>query len=93
MGDVEVHEDGSGRLHVLRSKIDQTGEGSVLYQGPAAVEALLAIRPQEAVVTRAPACSTCRRASSPGGSRRRRRWPVSATDSAPTRPGSGWPRT
>ena len=49
-GDVEVHEDGSGRLHVLRSKTDQTGEGSVLYLGPAAVEALLAIRPQEAVV-------------------------------------------
>ena len=49
-GDVEVHEDGSGRLHVVRSKTDQAGEGLVLYLGPAAVEALLAIRPQEAVI-------------------------------------------
>ena len=49
-GDLEVHEDGSGRLHVVRSKTDQAGEGSMLYLGPAAVEALLAIRPQEAVI-------------------------------------------
>ena len=49
-GDVEVHEDGSGRQHVLRSKTDQGAEGSVLYLGPASVAALLAIRPQEAVI-------------------------------------------
>ncbi len=49
-GDIEVHADGSGRLHVVRSKTDQTAEGAVLYLGPAAVGALLAIRPQEAVV-------------------------------------------
>ena len=49
-GELEFHADGSGRLHVLRSKTDQTAEGAVLYLGPAAVEALLAIRPQEAVI-------------------------------------------
>ena len=49
-GDLEFHTDGSGRLHVLRSKTDQMAEGTVLYLGPAAVDALLAIRPQEAVI-------------------------------------------
>ena len=49
-GDVEVHEDGSGWLHVMRSKTDQASEGSVLYLGSAAVESLLAVRPQEAVI-------------------------------------------
>ena len=49
-GDLEFHTDGSGRLHVLRSKTDQTAEGTVLYLGPAAVDALLAIRPDEAVI-------------------------------------------
>ena len=49
-GDLEFHADGSGRLHVLRSKTDQTAEGIVLYLGPAAVDALLAIRPNEAVI-------------------------------------------
>ena len=49
-GDVELHEDGSGRLHVTRSKTDQTAEGAVRYLGPAAVEALLATRPNEAVI-------------------------------------------
>ena len=34
----------------MRSKTDQASEGSVLYMGPAAVAALLAIRPQEAVI-------------------------------------------
>ena len=38
------------RLHVARSKTDQTAEGAVLYLGPTAVDALLAIRPQEAVI-------------------------------------------
>ena len=33
-GDLEFHADGSGRLHVLRSKTDQTAEGTVLYLGP-----------------------------------------------------------
>ena len=49
-GNLEFHTDGSGRLHVLRSKTDQTAEGTVLYLGPAAVDALLAIRPNEAVI-------------------------------------------
>ncbi len=48
-GDLEFHADGSGRLHVLRSKTDQNAEGAVLYLGPAAVDALLAIRPNEVV--------------------------------------------
>ena len=38
-GDLEFHADGSGRLHVLRSKTYQTAEGAALYLGPAAVEA------------------------------------------------------
>ena len=50
MGGIEVHADGSGRLHVVRSKTDQTAERAVLYLGLAAVEALLAIRPEEAVI-------------------------------------------
>ena len=49
-GDVKVHADGSGRLHVVRSKTDHTAEGVVLYWGQAAVEALPAIRPEEAVI-------------------------------------------
>ena len=49
-GDVELHEDGSGRLHVIRSKTDQTAQDAVLYLGPFAVQALLAIRPDEAVI-------------------------------------------
>ena len=34
----------------MRSKTDQAAERSVLYLGPAVVETLLAIRPQEAVI-------------------------------------------
>ena len=49
-GNVELHQDGSGRLHVARSKTGQSAEGAVLYLGPAAVDALLAIRPEEAVI-------------------------------------------
>ena len=49
-GNVELQEDGSGRLHVARSKTDQSAEGVVLYLGPAAVNALLAIRPEDAVI-------------------------------------------
>ena len=37
-GNVELQEDGSGRLHVARSKTDQSSEGVVLYLGPAAVQ-------------------------------------------------------
>ena len=48
-GDVEFHADGSGRLNIARSKTDQAAGGATLYLGPAAVEALLAIRPEEAV--------------------------------------------
>ena len=33
-GDVDVHQDGSGRLHVLRSKTEQGAEGSITALGP-----------------------------------------------------------
>ena len=42
-GDVELLDDGSGRLHVVRSKTDQSGEGAILYLGPPEVGALMAI--------------------------------------------------
>ena len=48
-GDMEFHADGSGRLTIARSKTDQAAGGTTLYLCPAAVEALLAIRPEEAV--------------------------------------------
>ena len=48
-GDVELAGDGSGRIRIPESKTDQEAEGVVLYLGQAAVEALLAIRPEEAV--------------------------------------------
>ena len=48
-GDVELHEDGSGWLHVVRSKTDQAVEGALLYLGTVAVDAFLAIRAEEAV--------------------------------------------
>ena len=47
-GDVEVAGDGSGRIRIPESKTDQEAERVVLYLGLAAVEALLAIRPEEA---------------------------------------------
>ena len=49
-GDVELAVDGSGRIRIPESKTDQEAEGTVLYLGPAAFEALLAIRPEDAVV-------------------------------------------
>ena len=49
-GDVELAGDGSGRIRIPESKTDQDAEGAVLYLGPAAVEALLAIRPWDAVM-------------------------------------------
>ena len=49
-GDVELAGDGSGRIRIPESKTDQEAEGVVLYLGPAAVEALLAVRPEEAVI-------------------------------------------
>jgi integrase len=48
--DVELAGDGSGRIRIPESKTDQEAEGVVLYLGPAAIEALLAIRPEEAVI-------------------------------------------
>ena len=48
--DVELAGDGSGQGRVAESKTDQEGEGTVLYLGPATVEALLAIRPDELVI-------------------------------------------
>ena len=49
-GDVELAGDGSGRIRIPESKTGQEAEGVVLYLGPAAVLALLAIRPEEAVI-------------------------------------------
>ena len=49
-GDVELAGDGSGRIRIPESKTDQEAEGVLLYLGPAAVLALLAIRPEEAVI-------------------------------------------
>ena len=49
-GDVEVQQDGSGRIFVRRSKSDQEGAGSSLYLGETAVKDLLAIRPEAAVI-------------------------------------------
>ena len=49
-GDVEPAGDGSGRIRIPESKTDQEGDGTVLYLGPAAVDALMAIRPEDAVV-------------------------------------------
>ena len=43
--DVEFCADGSGRVHVRRSKTDQEGSGSVQFIAPASVRALLRIRP------------------------------------------------
>ena len=49
-GDVELADDGSGRIRIPESKTDQEAEGTVLYLGIGAVQALLAIRPEEAVI-------------------------------------------
>ena len=46
--DIEVREDGTGRLLIRRSKTDQEGKGFVTYLGPATVMDLLEIRPAEA---------------------------------------------
>ena len=45
-GDVELQDDGSARIHVLRSKTDPDAEGAVLYIGPDAAAALVAIMPE-----------------------------------------------
>ena len=49
-GDVELAGDGSGRMRIPESKTDQEAEGTFLYLGPSAVDALLAIRPEEPVI-------------------------------------------
>ena len=45
--DVEGWEDGSGRVHVARSKTDQEAEGAVVYITPRAMQDLDAIRPPD----------------------------------------------
>ena len=92
-GEVEVRADGSGRQHVLRSKTDQAAEGSVLYLGPAAVVALLAIRPQEAVID--PGASVFGLLAGQISRRIEAATKMASLEmaSVPTRPGSGWPRT
>ena len=45
-GDVELQDDGSARIHVRRSKTDPEAEGAVLYIGPDAAAALVAILPE-----------------------------------------------
>ena len=49
-GDVEFRADRTGLLHVRRGKSDQEGRGAVLFIGPGAASALLAIRPADAVI-------------------------------------------
>ena len=49
-GEVEFRDDGAALLHILQSKTDQEGEGTVLYIGRAAAETLQAIRPEEPVL-------------------------------------------
>ena len=44
---VEFRDDGAALLHIPRSKTDQEAEGTVLYIGGAAAEALPAIIPEE----------------------------------------------
>ena len=92
-GEVEIRADGFGRQHVLRSKTDQAAEGSVLYLGPAAVTALLAIRPQEAVID--PGASVFGLSAGQISRRIEAATKMASLEmaSAPTRPGSGWPRT
>lgn len=43
-GDVEFQPDGTGLITIRKSKTDQTGQGSVQFIGPAAVEALQALK-------------------------------------------------
>ena len=71
---VELHEGGNGRVHVARSKTDQTAEGAGRHLGPVAVEALLVIRPNEAVIYPSTRSSASRPSRSPQGSKRRQRW-------------------
>ena len=94
-GDVELSGDGSGRIRIPESKTDQEAEGTVLYLGPAAVEDLLAIRPEEAVIDAAtpvfglhptPSGGACSRPPGRLGS------PAGGT-SPDTRVGWAWPRT
>ena len=44
--DLEVQEDGSGRLRIDRSKVDPEGKGEKLYLSRRCIEALMAIRPE-----------------------------------------------
>ena len=94
-GDVEVAGDGSDRIRIPESKTDQEAEGVVLYLGLAAVEALLAIRPEEAVTDAATPVFNLhpdtirRRLQRPPG---RLGSPAGGT-SPDTRGGLGWPRT
>ena len=48
--DVEFREDGSALIHIPHSKTDQEAEGTVLYIGRAAAEALQEIRPTDEVL-------------------------------------------
>ncbi len=44
-GDLQLMEDGTGRILIRSSKSDQEGEGEILFIGPDCVRDLLAIRP------------------------------------------------
>ena len=94
-GDVELAGDGSGRIRIPESKTDQEAEGVVLYLGPAAVLALLAIRPEEAVIDAATPVFNLH----PDTIRRRLQQAARAAglpgwrESPDTRGGWGWPRT
>ena len=46
--DLEHAGDGSGRLTIRRAKVDQEGRGAVVYIGTAALDAIEALRPDDA---------------------------------------------
>ena len=66
-GDVQYWDDGSGRITVVRSKIDVEAQGAVVAITPAARGRFLPSGRQASVVTRR--SSGCRSPRSPGGSK------------------------
>ena len=97
--DLERAGDGSGRLTIRRAKVDQEGRGAVVYIGTAALDAIEALRPDDAsheapvfASPREPGARSAR-ARSRGRSTAPRGGPGSAPGSRGTRPGSAWHST
>lgn len=51
INDLEMRDDGSGRLHIRRSKTDQEGNGAVLFLGAPTVQRLLAWMERAAIAS------------------------------------------